>query len=190
MQKEVDEAAEFARKSPRPDPATATAHTWAEPINPPLAYADPNATPAETEVQSWLDAVRDGIAEEMRRDPHIIYFGEGTGDRGGTFGHTKGLHKEFGPQRMIDTPICELGFTGASIGASATGCRAVADLMMGDFLWEAGSQIVAPGGQAPLHEQRTSLRAHGRSRLLGHHQERRPAPQRRRITPSGPIAPA
>ncbi|MCE5268886.1 MAG: hypothetical protein LLG00_13490, partial [Planctomycetaceae bacterium] len=51
-------------------------------------------------------------------------------------------HKEFGPQRMIDTPICELGFTGVSIGASATGCRAVADLMMGDFLWESASQIV------------------------------------------------
>ncbi len=78
----------------------------------------------------------------MRRDPHIIYFGEGTGDRGGSFGHTKNLFKEFGPERMIDTPICELGFTGASIGASATGCRAVADLMMGDFLFEAGSQIV------------------------------------------------
>jgi len=141
-QKEVEEAAEFARKSPYPAPETATAHTWAEPINPPLAYSEPEATPAGTKVQSWLDAVRDGIAEEMRRDPHIIYFGEGTGDRGGTFGHTKGLHKEFGPRRMIDTPICELGFTGASIGASATDCRAVADLMMGDFLWESAGQIV------------------------------------------------
>ena len=48
---------------------------------------------------------------------------------------------------MIDTPICELGFTGASIGASATGCRAVSDLMMGDFLWEAASQIVLQAGK-------------------------------------------
>jgi 2-oxoisovalerate dehydrogenase E1 component len=142
VEKEVQEAAEFARKSLHPAPETATAHTWAEPINPPICYANPDTTPTNTKTQSWLDAVRDGIAEEMRRDPHIIYFGEGTGDRGGTFGHTKGLCKEFGPQRMIDTPICELGFTGASIGASATGCRAVADLMMGDFLWESASQIV------------------------------------------------
>ncbi len=89
-----------------------------------------------------MDAVRDGIAEEMRRDPHIIYFGEGTGERGGSFGHTKNLFKEFGGGRMIDTPICELGFTGAAIGASATGCRAVADLMLADFLFEAASQIV------------------------------------------------
>jgi 2-oxoisovalerate dehydrogenase E1 component len=144
---EVQEAADFARQSPSPDPATATAHTWAEPINPPLAYADPDATPGNTKVQSWLDAVRDGIAEEMRRNPHIIYFGEGTGDRGGSFGHTKNLFKEFGGERMIDTPICELGFTGASIGASATGCRAVSDLMMGDFLFEAGSQIVLQAGK-------------------------------------------
>jgi 2-oxoisovalerate dehydrogenase E1 component len=138
---ELREAADFARQSPPPDPATVTQHIWAEPINPPLDYAPPGMPPAETKTQSWLDAVRDGIAEEMRRDPHIIYFGEGTGDRGGSFGHTKNLFKEFGPQRMIDTPICELGFTGAAIGASATGCRAVADLMMGDFLFEAGSQI-------------------------------------------------
>ena len=144
---EVQEAADFTRQSPLPDPATATAHTWAEPINPPLPYAEPDAAPANTKVMSWMDAVRDGLAEEMRRDPHIIYFGEGTGDRGGSFGHTKNLYKEFGAQRMIDTPICELGFTSASIGASATGCRAVSDLMMGDFLFEAGSQIALQAGK-------------------------------------------
>ena len=138
----IQEAVDFARESPQPDPATARLHVWAEPINPPLDYVDPAAKPGETVVQSWMDAVRDGIAEEMRRDPNIIYFGEGTGDRGGSYGHTKNLFKEFGGARMIDTPICELGFTGASIGASATGCRAVADLMLADFLWEAGGQIV------------------------------------------------
>ena len=144
---EIQEAADFARQSPPPDPATVTLHTWAEPINPPLPYADPYATPAETKVMSWMDAVRDGLAEEMRRNPHIIYFGEGTGDRGGSFGHTKNLHKEFGGGRMIDTPICELGFTAASIGASATGARAVSDLMMGDFLFEAASQIALQAGK-------------------------------------------
>ena len=89
----------------------------------------------------WLDAVRDGIAEEMRRNPHIIYFGEGTGERGGTFAHTKNLYQEFGRDRMVDTPISELGFTGASLGASATGVRCIADLMFADFLFEAAGQI-------------------------------------------------
>ncbi len=135
---EVADAVDFARVSPAPDPATAHRHVWAEPLNPPI----PAFTPGATRTQTWLEAVRDGIAEEMRRNKHIIYFGEGTGERGGSFGHTKGLWQEFGGGRMIDTPICELGFTGASIGAGATGCPAVADLMFADFVFEAAGQIV------------------------------------------------
>ncbi len=102
---------------------------------------------AQVAVQGWLEAVRDGITEEMRRDPHIIYLGEGTGERGGSFAHTKGLWHEFGANRLIDTPIAELGFTGAAIGASATGCRAVADLMFADFMFEAASQIIQQAGK-------------------------------------------
>ena len=134
----VNDAVEFARKSPEPDIATVFAHCWSDSINPLMPATKPHA---RTETQGWLDAVRDGIAEEMRRDPHVLYFGEGIGERGGSFAHTKGLWKEFGAGRVIDTPICELGFTGAAIGASATGCRSVADLMFVDFLFETGGQI-------------------------------------------------
>jgi 2-oxoisovalerate dehydrogenase E1 component len=77
----------------------------------------------------------------MRRNADIIYFGEGTGERGGTFAHTKNLYQEFGADRMVDTPISELGFTGAALGASATGVRCIADLMFADFLFEAAGQI-------------------------------------------------
>jgi 2-oxoisovalerate dehydrogenase E1 component len=140
VQREIDEAVEFARSSPKPDPADVCKHVYAEPLNPPMPSV-PGGSPQPTVVQGWMDAVRDGIAEEMRRDPHILYFGEGTGQRGGTFGHTKGLWQEFGGQRMIDTPICELGFTGAAIGASASGCRTVADVMFLDFLFEAAGQV-------------------------------------------------
>ncbi|MHB2166191.1 thiamine pyrophosphate-dependent enzyme [Alsobacter sp. R-9] len=136
----VKESIEFARRSPEPDPATAHLHAYADPVNPPDAFAP---MPEDTRFveTSWLDAVRDGIAEEMRRNPNIIYFGEGTGERGGTFAHTKNLYQEFGKERMVDTPISELGFTGASLGASATGVRCIADLMFADFLFEAGGQI-------------------------------------------------
>ena len=130
------DAVDFARESPEPDPATVFLHGGAEAV--PVAGTSPDAP---TVTQGWLDAVRDGIAEEMRRDPHILYFGEGTGERGGSFAHTKGLWQEFGSQRMIDTAICELGFTGAAIGAAATGCRTVADLMFADFIFESGGQI-------------------------------------------------
>lgn len=135
----IAEALEFSRQSAQPDPEKATEHVWAEPLHAPIP--DHPAAGA-TQVQGWLDAVRDGIAEEMRLDPAILYLGEGTGERGGSFAHTKGLWAEFGGGRLIDTPISELGFTGAAIGASATGCRTVADLMFVDFLFDAASQIV------------------------------------------------
>jgi 2-oxoisovalerate dehydrogenase E1 component len=136
---EVQASVEFARASAEPDPTTVFRHTYADPINPPEALAPPKTR--KTVETGWLDAVRDGIAEEMRANPNIIYYGEGTGERGGTFGHTKGLYQEFGAHRMVDTPISELGFTGASLGASATGVRCIADLMFADFLFEAGGQI-------------------------------------------------
>lgn len=136
----VQESLDFARESPAPDPETVREHVYSSPLNPPEALRAPVAGPTIT--TSWLDAVRDGIAEEMRRDPGIMYFGEGTGERGGTFAHTKDLWQEFGPKRMVDTPISEQGFTAAAIGASATGARTIADLMFADFMFEAAGQIV------------------------------------------------
>jgi 2-oxoisovalerate dehydrogenase E1 component len=144
VESRIRAAIEFARCSPDPDPARANDHVWAGELHPPLP---PVPTNPETRVQSWLEATRDGIAEEMRRDPHLIYLGEGTGERGGTFAHTKNLWHEFGPQRMIDTPICELAFTGAAAGSSATGARAIADLMFVDFMFEAASQIIEQAGK-------------------------------------------
>jgi 2-oxoisovalerate dehydrogenase E1 component len=139
VDKEVAAAIEFARRSAEPDPADAHLHVFAEPMNPGVArVARASGAAIET---GWLDAVRDGIAEEMRRNRNIVYFGEGTGERGGTFAHTKNLWQEFGAGRMVDTPISELGFTGAALGASATGVRAIADLMFADFLFEAAGQI-------------------------------------------------
>jgi 2-oxoisovalerate dehydrogenase E1 component len=139
IQSVVSESVEFARNSPYPDPSTLAQHVWSIPLNPPEALQARASTASQT--TGWLDAVRDGIAEEMRANTNILYLGEGTGERGGTFAHTKGLFDEFGPKRMIDTPISELGFTGTSLGASAVGVRCIADLMFADFLFEAGSQI-------------------------------------------------
>ena len=140
VERTVQEALTFARQAPEPDPATVRAFMYAEPLNPPEALVSHAAVPTVT--TGWLDAVRDGLAEEMRRNPHILYFGEGTGERGGTFAHTKGLWQEFGPKRMVDTPISEQGFTAAALGASATGARTIADLMFADFMFEAAGQII------------------------------------------------
>ena len=141
----VADALDFARASPLPDPATVHRHVYADPINPPEAtQARPTGT---TRLQGWLEAVRDGIAEQMRADTGILYFGEGTGERGGSFAHTKGLWAEFGAHRMIDTPISEQGFTAAAIGASAIGARTVSDLMFADFAFETAGQIMLQGAK-------------------------------------------
>jgi len=139
IEKVVEEALEFARSSPEPEPSTVRLHIFADPINPPEALR-PRAV-GETRLQGWLEAVRDGIAEEMRANPAILYFGEGTGERGGSFAHTKNLWQEFGGERMVDTPISEQGFTSAAVGASATGARTVSDLMFADFAFETAGQI-------------------------------------------------
>ncbi|BCG69355.1 2-oxoisovalerate dehydrogenase E1 [Mesorhizobium sp. 113-1-2] len=139
IEKVVEEALAFARNSPEPDPETVRLHVFADPINPPSAL-QPRAV-GETKTQGWLEAVRDGIAEEMRANPAILYFGEGTGERGGSFAHTKNLWQEFGAERMVDTPISEQGFTAAAVGASATGARTVSDLMFADFAFETAGQI-------------------------------------------------
>lgn len=137
----IAEAIEFARSSKEPEASTVYENCWANPINPPAALQQTQET-KKTLTQSWLEAVRDGIAEEMRRDKNIIYIGEGIGERGGTYGHTKNLWHEFGQKRVIDTPICELAFTGAAAAASASGCRTIADLMFSEFIFDAASQII------------------------------------------------
>jgi 2-oxoisovalerate dehydrogenase E1 component len=139
IDKVVQEALEFARQSPEPDPSTVRRHVYQSPVNPPEALR-PQAV-VETRMQGWLEAVRDGIAEEMRANGNILYFGEGTGERGGSFAHTKNLWHEFGAERMVDTPISEQGFTATAVGASATGARTVSDLMFADFIFETAGQI-------------------------------------------------
>ena len=134
--------------------------------------------------------MRDGIAEEMRRDPHILYFGEGTGERGGTFAHTKDLWQEFGAERMVDTPISEQGFTGAALGASATGARTVADLMFADFLFEAAGQIVLQAAKL-RYMSNGQMNAPMVVRVgVGRGAQRRPAPQRHATIRSGRMCPA
>lgn len=91
---------------------------------------------------SFVEATVEALKEEMRRDPTIIYLGEGIGARGGNFKQSKGLHEEFGKERVRDTPISELGFTGVGVGAAMAGFHPVIDLMFADFIAEAMSQVI------------------------------------------------
>ena len=79
------------------------------------------------------EAVREALAEEMRRDPRVFIMGEDVAEAGTAFKVLTGLVQEFGPERVLDTPISEPGFTGIGVGAAMTGLRPVVDIMFGDF---------------------------------------------------------
>jgi acetoin:2,6-dichlorophenolindophenol oxidoreductase subunit beta len=85
------------------------------------------------DVISYREAIAEGIAREMRRDPRVICVGEDIGAAEGVFKTTVGLFAEFGAGRVWDTPISEQGFIGAAMGAAMTGMRPVAELMFSDF---------------------------------------------------------
>jgi pyruvate dehydrogenase E1 component beta subunit len=83
---------------------------------------------------TFAQAIKEGIAEEMRRDPRVVILGEDVGEAGTTFKVLLGLIDEFGPKRVIDTPISEPGFAGIGVGAAMTGMRPIVDIMFGDFM--------------------------------------------------------
>jgi len=91
---------------------------------------------------SYLEAIREALVEEMRRDPKVFVLGEDVGAYGGAFGVTQGLFEEFGEMRVIDTPISESLIVGASIGASLRGYRPVAEMQFADFISCGFDQIV------------------------------------------------
>ena len=91
---------------------------------------------------SYLEAIREALQQEMRRDPRVFVIGEDVGVYGGAFGVTRGLVEEFGEQRVIDTPISELGIAGAITGAALTGMRPVGEIMFMDFTTLAIEQLV------------------------------------------------
>jgi pyruvate/2-oxoglutarate/acetoin dehydrogenase E1 component len=86
------------------------------------------------ELTTYRDAVAEGIAREMRRDPTVVCLGEDIGAAGGVFKTSVGLFDEFGPDRVWDTPISEEAIMGAAMGAAMTGMRPVAEIMFSDFL--------------------------------------------------------
>src|SRR5512143_1144802 len=88
------------------------------------------------------EAIREALAEEMRRDPRVFILGEDVAEAGTPFKVLAGLVEEFGPDRVIDTPISEAGITGLGVGAAMTGQRPVVDIMFGDFITLTMDQMV------------------------------------------------
>src|SRR6266508_6974150 len=94
------------------------------------------------------EAIKEAIAEEMRRDQKVVLMGEDVAEAGTTFGVLKGMVDEFGKDRIIDTPISEAGFTGIGVGAAMTGMRPIVDIMFGDFLTLVMDQLANQAAKA------------------------------------------
>jgi pyruvate dehydrogenase E1 component beta subunit len=136
------------RTSPPPLPLAAARSTQpANPVEreghtPPQAHAPQIAGRAETIDQTMREALRDAMAEEMRRDPDVFLIGEEVAQYQGAYKVSQGLLEEFGPKRVIDTPITEQGFAGVGVGAAMAGLKPIVEFMTWNFAMQAIDQII------------------------------------------------
>jgi pyruvate dehydrogenase E1 component beta subunit len=139
-----DVQASVAKAPPRPEPPV-QALTPTPPASPPPSSAAPADEPdykGATATITVREALRDAIAEEMRRDDSVFLMGEEVAEYQGAYKVSQGLLQEFGPRRVIDTPITEQGFAGVGIGASFAGLRPIVEFMTFNFAMQAIDQIV------------------------------------------------
>lgn len=148
IQKQLAEAVERAKVAPHPSASELTEYVFAEASPRPSALSEqPNpvvSAGGPTRRLGIAEALREGIAEEMAADPRVFCIGEDIGipgGWGGAFTVTLGLEKRFA-DRMINTPIAELGSFGLATGAAMMGMRPIADVQYGDFLFLASDQII------------------------------------------------
>src|SRR6056297_3075007 len=110
---------------------------------------------SESQNLTLVQAVREGLHDEMARDDDVLVMGEDVGENGGVFRATQGLIDEFGPDRVIDTPLAESGIVGTAVGMAAYGLRPVAEIQFMGFIYPAFDQIVS-------HAARLRTRSRGR----------------------------
>lgn len=130
-----------AAKVVQKDPAKAAAPAKT-PARAPSTPAPQKAYSGPTTQLSVRDALRDAMAEEMRRDSSVFLMGEEVGQYQGAYKVSRGLLEEFGPKRVVDTPITEHGFTGVGVGAAFTGLRPIVEFMTFNFAMQAIDQII------------------------------------------------
>lgn len=99
------------------------------------------AVKSEKRELPYVSAIKEGVREVLLEQDNAFVAGEDVGQAGSVFGYYAGLHAEFGDSRMIDTPISEKGIIGLGVGAAATGCRPIVDLMFMDFMGECMDEI-------------------------------------------------
>ncbi len=126
-------------------------------------------------ILTYREALNQAMREEMHRDENIVLMGEEVGFYNGAYKVSKGLLDEFGPMRVLDTPITELGFTGLGVGAAMSGLRPIVEMMTFNFSLAGSRSDCEQRRQDALHVGRAVPHSGGHSRTRG----RRPSARRR-----------
>ncbi|HYU13158.1 MAG TPA: pyruvate dehydrogenase complex E1 component subunit beta [Stellaceae bacterium] len=130
------------REEPTPPPPAPRGDIAARPRPAPTSAPEPEEYTGKTVTQTVREALRDAMAEEMRRDDMVFLMGEEVAEYQGAYKISQGLLQEFGPRRVIDTPITEQGFTGLGIGAAFAGLRPIVEFMTFNFAMQAMDQLI------------------------------------------------
>ena len=140
VRSEMDQVQQEVLRAPYPDSATARQHVWAMGG---MSYPSVSSPISErVKTVSYIQAVGEALSRELATRPEVVVYGEDVGQSGGIFGATRGLQKEFGPDRVFDTPISENAILGSAVGAALMGMKPIVEIMWADFMLVALDQII------------------------------------------------
>ncbi len=138
QERAVEDMAREVMASAAPDASTATLHV----IGKPGAHRPKMGAGAEVQEMTYIQAVNLALRAELESDPRTVFFGEDVGKSGGIFAAARNLQRDFGADRVFDTPIAENAILGSAVGAAVSGLRPIAEIMWADFLFVAIDQLI------------------------------------------------
>jgi 2-oxoisovalerate dehydrogenase E1 component len=133
---------ETVTRSPSPDPASARDHVYSPATSRLLLPSVSSEAQGDAQPLTYIRAVNEALRRELKSRPNVLLYGEDVGHAGGIFGAARQLQKEFGAERVFDTPISESAILGSAVGAAMSGMKPIVEIMWADFMLVALDQLV------------------------------------------------